>query len=65
MDYYIQWTCPGCDEENFYGLCRTYLSHNDKPCVSLGEGQQESFDCAHCEETFYTGELELLSEDEI
>lgn len=59
MDYYIQWECPHCDETNYYGLCRTLLEHNGKPCITLTGGDQESYECESCGKTFYTGDTEL------
>lgn len=65
MDYYIVITCANCDDEIYHGICRTFLEHNGLPVVSVVEGEQSSYYCDNCEKTTYTGELEVLSEDEI
>lgn len=65
MDYYILLNCANCAEEIYYGLCRTYIEHNGHPVVTVGEGEQQSFECDKCGKKTYTGELEIISEDDI
>lgn len=63
MDFYQSVMCPNCDEEAYYGVCRTYLEHKGLPVVSPVE--QESFECQNCEKTIYIGELDVMGEDDM
>lgn len=65
MDYYIEWDCPNCDETNYYGVIRTYLEHKGLPAVSLTMGAQQSYTCEHCGKTCYSGDFDLIPEDEL
>jgi hypothetical protein len=65
MEYYVEWNCPNCDETNYYGPNLTMIKHKGQPVVMLGEGEQTSLECEYCDTRVYTGELELLTEDDM
>jgi hypothetical protein len=63
MDFYQSIMCPNCDEEAYYGICRTYSEYEGLPVVSPIE--QESFEWQSCHKKIYIGELDVLSEDDV
>jgi len=52
--------CPDCGEDIIAPL---YMADNSPISISIFE--QEEWRCDQCNKTFYSGDFELLSEDEI
>lgn len=65
MKFYVQLECPECDETVYWGLCLTLIEHNGYPVVAYDTAAQEQFFCDNCSTTFYSGDFELLSADEV
>jgi len=64
MKIYITMECPDCDETIRKGLI-TLCEYGGIPEVSWDTASCSSFTCNKCDKTFYTGDFEVLSEDEI
>jgi len=56
-------TCPECDEEMFFYLGD--FTGGDEPSVDISVFEQTEFECEKCHKKFYTGDIDLLGEDEI
>jgi hypothetical protein len=54
--------CYNCDEEIYYGVCVSFLTHNGLPVIGFDTAAQTRFDCPHCDASNYTGELEVFVE---
>lgn len=65
MDFYLTAECPNCDETIYYGLCVTADEHNGRPAIPFDMAVQTAFYCDSCGEKSYTGDFDLLTEDEI
>lgn len=55
--------CPECDEE----LIRPslHLTDEDIPNVHVIEFEQTDCYCSNCKKTFYIGDIDILSKEEI
>lgn len=64
MDYYIVMECGKCNEPMRLRFV-TLLEHNGIPEVSFDAAAQTRFDCDNCGTSWYTGDFDYFSEDEI
>jgi len=53
--------CPNCDEEMGFNLETTNLGAK----VDISNFEQVDFYCDRCNKKFFTGDIDLFSEDEI
>jgi len=65
MGFYLSADCPDCGEEMFYGLCITTLEHDGRPVIQYDIAAQTTFTCEECGTNSYTGDFDLLTEDQI
>lgn len=65
MRFYLTAQCANCDEDIVYGPCMTLIEHEGLPAIPFDMASQTSFECEACGQSSYTGDFELLSEDEI
>ncbi len=57
--FYLVATCGHCDEDIFYGLCVSALTHRGRPAVSVGMVEQIVMHCEACGAANYTGDVEV------
>lgn len=62
-EYYCGFQCPECDHITL-SKC-AYIGEEDLPVVMWNSGECSEFECEECGAKFYTGDFDLLSEDEI
>lgn len=62
VDYYIEWDCPSCDETNYAGINRSFLTHKGLPVIPFDDGACQNFSCSECGMTCYSGDLELMTD---
>jgi len=59
----ITWNCPSCGLLNSFSVGN--LTPGNRPSVNWDIAACEEFKCSECDATYYTGDFEMLSEDEI
>lgn len=66
LAYYIQWDCPNeeCEETNYLGVNLSFITHGGLPVILYDDGACQAYTCTHCGRESYTGDLELMSDDE-
>lgn len=62
-EYYCGFQCPECDHITL-SKC-AYIGEEDLPVVMWNSEECSEFKCEECGAKFYTGDFDLLSEDEI
>lgn len=63
--FYLVAQCPKCDEEIVYGQCVTFMEHQGLPLIPYDLAAQTVFECDHCGARAYSGDFELLTEDQV
>lgn len=57
--------CRECDEEFTWGPVVTTIEEDGLPVIPFNMAAQTAFTCTHCKARNFTGDFELLTEDEI
>lgn len=57
--------CPECSEVIRHGLPALVKYENEVPEVSWNIAAQKKWHCENCDKSYYTGDFEVLNEDEI
>lgn len=63
--FYLTAECANCDEEIAQGPCMTLNEHGGLPAIPFDMAAQSTFYCPACQTSSYTGDFELLSEDDV
>jgi hypothetical protein len=62
--FYLSADCGNCDNEIFYGPCKTTIEHAGDPVIPYDFAAQNDFYCERCGASNYTGDFEIFTEKE-